>query len=643
MTRNFLLINTLALLLVPVFASGQQPLPATGSETELLAVLKSDAELFDKAKACQRLAVIGTSESVPVLAELLADEKLTHYARFGLEANPAAEVDQAFRGALGELSGKPLVGVINSIGVRRDSEAVEALVASADSDDPDVAAAAIAALGMIASPEATAAIQKRLGKQSLRVATADACLTAADVLLTEQKNAVAADVLSAVRAADLPSHINVASRFGEIRAGTSNATELMTEYLSAGDNDLFRIGLVLAHDLPGQEVTGQLLKQLPSLTPHRAATLIEVLGGRGDRSALSSVMAAAESDHAESRTAAIKVLGTLGDVSAVNLLLDVAASGEENLQQLARDSLAELADEKVDAAITAALAGTDGKTQVVLVDTIGRRGISDAIPTLLGFMSADDAELRGAAIDALGMTVGAKELPQMVDRLVGTSPADASQNTSIKEALQKACQRMPDRDAAATMLFDRMKNASPTAKGELLDLLIYVGGAKALEGIGAAAKSGDDAIADSATQALGKWLTPDVAPVLLDLAQNGNPKFRIRCLRGYIRVIRQFGLRQGQRLQMSRTALKVATRDEERKLILDTLTRFPSAASLKVAMPYLSNAALQEEACKAAVTICEKIVTTDRQAVKAAMPKVLAAATNEELTNRAKVVISRAE
>jgi len=119
----------------------QQPLPAEGDEAHLLEVLRSDGELFDKAKACQRLAIIGTADAVPVLASLLGDESLAHYARFGLESNPSPKVDEAFRQSLGELSGKPLVGVINSIGVRGDSAAVESLIELAKDQDRAVAAA----------------------------------------------------------------------------------------------------------------------------------------------------------------------------------------------------------------------------------------------------------------------------------------------------------------------------------------------------------------------------------------------------------------------------------------------------------------------------------------------------------------------
>ena len=70
------LVSSGLILTFAAIGFAQQAPPATGTETELLAVLQSDAPLFDKAKACQQLAVIGTRESVPVLAQLLSDEQL---------------------------------------------------------------------------------------------------------------------------------------------------------------------------------------------------------------------------------------------------------------------------------------------------------------------------------------------------------------------------------------------------------------------------------------------------------------------------------------------------------------------------------------------------------------------------------------
>ncbi len=100
---------------------------ATSAEAaRLIGVLQSDAEPFDKAKACQAAAHRRPGR-VPGAGRLLADEKLGTYARSGLEPIPDPERRRrALRSALGKLQGQLLVGVINPIGVRRDEKAVGA-------------------------------------------------------------------------------------------------------------------------------------------------------------------------------------------------------------------------------------------------------------------------------------------------------------------------------------------------------------------------------------------------------------------------------------------------------------------------------------------------------------------------------------
>src|SRR5262245_17664247 len=108
-------------------------------EKELLAVLRSDKPAADKAMACKRLAIYGSSESIPDLAKLLFDPQLASWARIALEAIPGKASDEALREAAQSLQGNLLVGTINSIGVRRDAGAVEGLVARLQGKDAEVA------------------------------------------------------------------------------------------------------------------------------------------------------------------------------------------------------------------------------------------------------------------------------------------------------------------------------------------------------------------------------------------------------------------------------------------------------------------------------------------------------------------------
>lgn len=153
---------------------------------ELTALLENpDATLFQRAKACQRLAVIGGKEAVPALAALLADPNLSHYARFGLEPNPDPAAAAALRAALRKVKGPLLVGIINSIGARRDPEAVEALGRLLAHADPEVARAAAAALGRIGGVRGARLLEDGLRRYrgSVREAVAAAMLACAERLI----------------------------------------------------------------------------------------------------------------------------------------------------------------------------------------------------------------------------------------------------------------------------------------------------------------------------------------------------------------------------------------------------------------------------------------------------------------------------
>ena len=54
-------------------------------EKALLGVLTSDAKYAGKQYVCRELSLVGTDQSVPVLAKMLTDEKLSDMARYALE------------------------------------------------------------------------------------------------------------------------------------------------------------------------------------------------------------------------------------------------------------------------------------------------------------------------------------------------------------------------------------------------------------------------------------------------------------------------------------------------------------------------------------------------------------------------------
>jgi HEAT repeat protein len=184
-------------------------------ESRLAVLLKTDLSRDAKDFLCRKLMVIGTAVSVPALAELLPQEENSHMARYALERIPAPEAARALRAALPELSGTLKIGVIGSLGVRRDRASVPALAELLGDGDEAIVRAAALALGDIGNRKAARALvsAKPSGVEAQRAAI-DASLLCAETLLAKGKKAVALTVYKRLAGPDQPKHVRLAATRG---------------------------------------------------------------------------------------------------------------------------------------------------------------------------------------------------------------------------------------------------------------------------------------------------------------------------------------------------------------------------------------------------------------------------------------------
>lgn len=615
------------------------------SEDQLIRVLESAADPAEKAMTCKRLVVYGTGQAVPALAALLPDKELSSWARLPLEAIPGPAADAALREALGKLEGRLLVGVINSIGVRRDGQAVDSLAPRLTDADLEVATAAAVALGRIGNAAATTVLEQALtsAPAAVRGAVAEGCVYCAEQLLAAGDGAAAASLYDKVRTtAEIPPTRILEATRGAIVARGADGLPLLVEQLESADRALFGIGLSTARELPGSDVTATLVAELQKVAPERQPLLLLALADRGDAAALPAVLEAAKSGPAATRIAALGVVPRLGDAACIGTLLEIAAADDAEVAQAAREALQALPGDNVDAELVTRLSQAEGKARLALIAAAEQRRIVAAVPALLTAIDDASADVRTAALAALGATVTANDLPVLITRVVKTPyPNEAA---DAKQALLTACVRMPDREACANLLIGAMHQAPSTAQVAIIEVLGAMGGPQALGALAAAAKEGNTDLKETSSRLLGEWMTTDAGPVLLDVAKSvSEQKYKIRALRGYLRIAKQIELRPETRVEMCQKALPVCQRDEERTLVLQVLELNPIAPALPLAVSLLERPSLKDEAGRVAVVIAEKVIDADKAAVAQAMQQVVAAGGTPEVVDRAKALAEQAK
>lgn len=556
-------------------------------EQELIAVLRSDAAEADKAMACKQLAVHGSADAVPELAKLLGNERLSSWARIPLEAIPDPACDTALRQAATVLAGRPLVGAINSLGVRRDAAAVAMLAERLADADAAVATSAAIALGLIGGEAAAAALRPAVAasEPAVRNAAAEACVVCAEGLAAGGRAADAAALCDLVRKADVPPQRVVEATRGAILARGAAGVPLLVEQLRSADARMFAIGLSVARELRVPEVDPVLEAELGTAAPARAAVVVDALADRGGPRARQVLAELAErrAGPREVRLAAVRALGRIGDAGSLAPLLLVAAETDADLAAVAKTAIADLPHAGVDQALRAKLSGADAATLPLLLDLVGKRRVAAALPDVLAALKSGEKTVREAALAALGETIDLERLNVLVEGVAGSD--DAGDSAAALAALRTACVRMPDRDACTAKLEPAIAAAPLGTRISLLEIVGEVGGRRALAVVDAAARSDQEPLRDAGTRLLGKWMTADAAPVLIELAKTlPDGKYRDRAIKGYLRIARQLAANEAERVAMCRTILGVARDDADRQIVFDAIRGMPNADAVRKAV-----------------------------------------------------------
>jgi HEAT repeat protein len=613
-------------------------LPARAAEEDdLIAALRPDRSPNDKDKACQRLKNIGTAKSVPALAALLTDEDLSHSARYALESMQAAEAGAALCDALGKTTGMTRIGIIDSIGQRREVKAVGALKGLLGDADSPTASAAASALGRIATSDAVDALRAAKPAASVRQAVDDALLVCAERLM-EQDKAAAVALYREMHRSDVL-HFRTAAFRGLALAAGDRGIDLVVQALKGDDAADFAAALQLVSD-PRQwnddeywaaEVFAAVL---PDVKPPAQIHLTEALAQRGSSAAGSAVRALLASPSADVRLAAIRALQFIADESSGPALIQIAARASGLEQDAARQSLGAMRNYCAVLTMEGMLYASS-KSSIAerreIARALGQQIDSGMELTLYKLAKDEDASVQLAALRSLATSPDARV--EALIPLLASATGDA-ERTAAEAALLASCTREKTRASAEHLILAALRKGKDSAvRAALLRVVGQVGGDASMQALRGALKDADPTIQDAALRTLSQFGPLNAADDLLNLAQDDARPLpqRVLALRGYWRIVAAASIPADQRIALCKAGLAASQRPEERRLGLAALARTPHADALKLAEQLAGDAAVRAEAQSAIIRIAAALGTGSPDIARAALNRVAQAPASDAL------------
>ncbi len=582
---------------------------STEKAREAIAVLKSGAPA-DKALACKTLAVYGKADAVPALAPLLLDDQLSSWARIALEVIPGSAADRALRDAMVKANGRLLVGLINSIGVRRDVKAVSALAAKLKDGDSQVACAAAIALGHIGGDKPAKALRRTLMSDApteVRAAAAQGYVLCAEQFMARKQFSQAAKLFDGISKAELPTKQSLLEvTRAAILARQSAGLPLLIKTLSSPDKAMFAIGLRTSRELPGSKVTEALAAELGRTPSERQGPLLVAIADRNDPAGLPVIIQSAKNGSKELRLVAIEVMARLGGAGCVAALLDAAVDGDPEVAEAAKTSLGVLPADDVNRQLQARLPQAAGSARRALIKLAGERQVNATVPELARAATDSDSGIRSAAIKALGETVSVEELGLLTDLLAKSkTEADIS---AVQTGLESACGRIADKAACTKQIVPLLATSAPPQKCALLHVLGVVATPAALNAVKSATASDDAAVRDAAIRVLADWSEPAALPALLEVYRTTRDEtHRFLILRGCVRLLDNDTQPAAEKVKIYEELLAGTQRADDRKVILSGLANVADAGALKLVEPLLSDPDVKAEAKLAADKIAAGI------------------------------------
>ncbi len=445
--------------------------------------------------------------------------------------------------------------------------------------------------------------------------------------------------------ASVPKNKILEATRGAILARQSDGLPLLLEELRSPDKGFFGIGLRVARELPGTNVTAALATELNSCPAERKAFLLLAVADRHDATALPAIYNAAASGPSKLRLVAVGILDRQDNVASLPVLLSVAADNDPGLRAAAISALARLSSPETDSELIARLPNSSGRTREAIINVAAQRRIASALPAIISSTDDSDPAVRAAAEQAIG-AIGRADEADVLVKLLQKNP-DAKERANIETALVALSSRAGAPCVSHVVILEQSDDLAVRIVG--LHVLASAGGPDALSAVKTAVGDKDESVQDEAVRTLSTWPNnwPEdsaVAAPLLTLAQTDQKtSHQVLGLRGYLQYVQgDKQLSNDSKVSHVKEALPLIKRPEEQRLAIAILGGAPTGDSLIMLVGFTGQPAVCADACSAVMQLAGgKMTGVSKEQRQEALQAVVAKSENTDTKHKAQELLNK--
>ncbi|MCD4768722.1 MAG: hypothetical protein K8R35_00965, partial [Bacteroidales bacterium] len=376
--------------------------------------------------------------------------------------------------------------------------------------------------------------------------------------------------------------------------------DLLLEALKSENIEYRHAALQFADHIKGRVATGKYIVSINEVSPLAGAEIINMLGDRGDLSAVASLKRSLFSATQVIRVASAGAITKLCGKDAIDDIIDYMRSYPEWVEQQAGIfALLEISDSKRRDKIAQAMEGSADITKINFLLVLAEGGENKYFPLAMEYTGSDFYELRSMAFSSLAKLASSENQEELLDLLEKVE--DQSEIKKVQLALAVSANQVDDEQIRSEKLIIALYNTKD--KSKIIPVLPEVGGKKALQFVIKIFNEGAPGMRDICFDALTNWKDYPASYALFDICRSGNKSYSTKAFGGYLRQVTDAPVHGDQKLLLLRKIMPYALTGDQKASVISAVSGVKSVQALIYISGFFEDPDLQQVAARSAIKI----------------------------------------